>query len=135
MSTLKKMQGFTLMELMIVVAIVGILAAIAFPAYQNQMLASRRSDGQSAIMNMAALMEAYYTENNTYVGANTTTLGITNASQQGYYTVSVTAASATGYTLSATPVAGGPQVADTTCSPLTITNTNVKGPTPTTCWD
>ncbi len=132
---MKKNRGFNLIELMIVVTIVGILAAIAFPAYTDHMIATRRSDGQSALLNMEALMEHYFTENNTYVGANPTVLGITSVSQQGYYTVTVSAASATGFTLTATPVVGGPQAADTTCGALTITNTNVKGPNPGTCWD
>jgi type IV pilus assembly protein PilE len=131
----KNNRGFNLIELMIVVTIVGILAAIAYPAYQDQMIASRRSDGQAALLNMSGLMEHYFTENNTYVGANPTALGITNLSQQGYYTVSVSASTASSYTLTATPVVGGPQASDTTCGPLTITNTNVKGPNPGTCWE
>ncbi len=130
---MKKNRGFNLIELMIVVTIVGILAALAFPAYTDHMISTRRSDGQSALMNMAALMEHYFTENNTYVGATPTVLGITTASQQGYYTLSVTSATATAFTLTATPA--GAQTADTTCGALTITNTNVKGPNPGTCWN
>ncbi|MBS0289907.1 MAG: type IV pilin protein [Proteobacteria bacterium] len=126
-------QGFTLIELMIVLAVIGILTAIAYPTYQNHMIDSRRSDGQAALLNMSSLMESYFTENNTYVGANPTTLGITNASQQGYYTLSVTTATATAFTLSAAPA--GVQTADTTCGTLTITNTNIKGPNPSTCWN
>jgi type IV pilus assembly protein PilE len=135
MKTTHLTRGFTLMELMIVLTIVGILVAIAFPAYQSQMISSRRTDGQAALLNMSSLMEAYYTENNTYVGANTTALGITNLSQQGYYTVGVAAINATSYTLTATPVPTGPQAADTICGPLSITNTAVKTPNPATCWN
>lgn len=124
-------QGFTLMELMIVVVVIGILAAIAYPAYTDHMIKTRRADGQAALMNLAALMEHYFTENNTYVGATPTALGVTSASQQGYYSVAVTTATATAFTLTATPQ--GAQTADTTCGSLTITNTNTKGPT-TTCW-
>lgn len=130
---IQKERGFTLMELMVAVAIVGIIAAIALPAYNDQMMRSRRSDGQTALMNAAALMEHYYTENNTYVGANPTTLGITALSAQGFYRISVPAASATAFTLNATPVATGPQAADT-CGTLTIDNTNTKGPNPSVCW-
>ncbi|MBS0287745.1 MAG: type IV pilin protein [Proteobacteria bacterium] len=129
----KRIKGFNLIELMIVLVIVGILAAIAYPAYTDHMIATRRSDGQAALLNLSALMEHYFTENNTYVGATPTALGVTSASQQGYYTVAVSAASATGFTLTATPA--GAQTADTTCGALTITNTNVKGPNPSTCWD
>lgn len=134
MKSKRYLRGFNLIELIIVATIIGILAAIAYPAYQEHIIRSRRADGQTALMNMAALMEHYYTENNTYIGANPTTLGITNTSQEGYYTVSVSAATATTYTLNAAPVAGGPQASDTTCGTLTLTNTNVKGPTPDTCW-
>src|SRR5437868_13637740 len=81
--------GFTLIELIITVTIVGILVAIAYPAYQDHLIASRRSDGQSALLNTAALMEHFYTENNTYVGANSTSLGISYTSQQGFYKVSI----------------------------------------------
>lgn len=135
MKSKKHIRGFNLIELVIVTTIVGILAAIAYPAYQSQMIRSRRADGQTALMNMAALMEHYYTENNTYIGANPTTLGVTTASQEGYYTVNISAATATTYTLSAVPVAGGPQATDTTCGTLTLTNTNTKGPNPSTCWN
>lgn len=124
-------KGFTLMELMIAVVIVGILAGIAYPSYLQYMYETRRSDGQAALMNLATYMEHYYTENNSYTGATLAGLGLTNASQQGYYTVSISALTATSYTLTATPVA--PQTGDTTCPTLTLTNTNAKGPS-LTCW-
>ncbi len=129
----KKISGFTLIEVMIVVVIMGVLVAIAYPAYTNHMLRARRADGQAALLNLSALMESYFTENNTYVGATPAALGITTASQQGYYSVSVTSATATSYTITAAPQ--GVQTADTTCGSLTLTNTNVKGPNPSTCWD
>ncbi len=62
--------GFTLIELMIVVAIVGILAAIAYPSYQNSVQNSRRADAQSALTAFSNAMERYYTNNNnSYLGA------------------------------------------------------------------
>jgi type IV pilus assembly protein PilE len=121
------------MEVMIACVIVGILAAIATSSYNDQMNASRRSDGQTALMNMAAYMESYYTENNTYTGATIANLGLTNLSQQGYYTLSISTLAATSFTLTATPVAGGAQAGDANCPTLTLTNTNAKGPT-LTCW-
>lgn len=127
-------NGFTLIELLIVITILGILTAIAYPIYLTQVQRSGRSDGQAALLNMAALMESYYTENNTYVGATTLNLGMTsNKSQQGYYTLSISTQTATTYLLSATPIAGSQQATDT-CGVLTITNTNTKGPS-STCWD
>lgn len=131
MKTRNHLKGFTLMELMITVVIVGILASIAYPAYQDYLYRTRRSDGQAALMNLSTYMEHYYTENNTYASATLSALGLTNTSQQGYYTVAITTATTTTYTLTATPVA--PQTGDTTCPTLTLTNTNTKGPS-LTCW-
>lgn len=127
----QNMLGFNLIELMIVVVIIGVLAAIAYPAYTDHLIKTRRADGQAALLNMAALMEHYFTERNTYVGATPAALGLTTSSQEGYYSLAVTSATATSFTLTATPQ--GVQTADTTCGALTITNTNTKGPT-TTCW-
>jgi type IV pilus assembly protein PilE len=131
MKTHNHLKGFTLMELMITVVIVSILASIAYPAYQNYLYRTRRADGQAALMNLSTYMEHYYTENNTYASATLSALGLTNTSQQGYYTVAITSSSSTAYTLTATPVA--PQTGDTTCPTLTLTNTNIKGPS-LTCW-
>ena len=62
-------DGFTLIELMITVAIVAILAAIAYPSYQSQVSSSRRSDAQGTLTSFALAMERFYTANNTYLGA------------------------------------------------------------------
>lgn len=126
-----RLKGFTLMELLVAVTIVGILAAIAYPAYLNYAYRARRSDGQAALMNLASYLEAYYTENNTYATATLANMNLTNASQQGYYTVAITTQTATTFTLTATPA--GAQTGDTSCPTLTLTNTNVKGPS-LTCW-
>jgi len=84
------MTGFTLIELMIVVAIVTILAMIAVPAYNNSTLKARRSDGQTALMDVMAREERYFTERNTYT-TNLAALPATAASQEGYYLVSAAA--------------------------------------------
>jgi type IV pilus assembly protein PilE len=130
-----KQKGFSLIELMIAVAIVAILAAIAYPAYNDQVTKARRSDAHSALLNMSALMEHYYTENNTYVGANSASdIGGSATSPEGHYNMTISNVTATTYTLTATPDPSGAQASDTTCGALTITSTNVKGPTPATCW-
>ena len=127
----RKQSGFTLMEVMVTVVIVGILAGLAYPAYVDHMRAARRADGQAALMHLSALMESYFTENNSYTGATTTNVGLTGTSSpQGFYTLSITIATATAFTVTAAPA--GAQVGDT-CGNLTLTNTNVRGPNAN-CW-
>lgn len=130
-----KQKGFNLIELVIVVAIIGILVSLAYPTYQDYLIRAGRSDGQAALLNMASYMESYYTEQNSYTGATSpTVLGISSTSNRGYYTLSVSALTATSYTLTATPVAGTIQANDSTCGALTLTNANVRGPSAS-CWE
>jgi len=109
-----KSAGFTLIELMIVVAIIGIIAALAYPSYQDQIKKARRADAQGVLMSFANTMERYYTENNTYTGAGTgtppdtgaPTIFETEAPLDGdtkYYDLTIKTASATAYTLCADP--------------------------------
>ncbi len=67
MVNLKKSQGFTLIELMITVAIIGILAAIAYPSYQDSIRKSRRAEGRTAMMQVLQQQERYMTQNNSYL--------------------------------------------------------------------
>lgn len=127
----KKHTGFSLMELLITITIIGILAAIAYPAYTDYLNRTRRSDARVALMNLATYLEHYYTENNSYTGATVAGLGLSSTSPEGFYTITISAIAATSYTLTATPT--GAQAGDTTCPTLTLTNTNVKGPS-TACW-
>lgn len=127
-------KGFTLIELVIVVAVVAILATIAYPTYEEQIRKARRTDAKTGLLELATLMEHYYTDNNTYAGATTPTLvGGTAVSREGYYNLSISNLTASTYTLNAAPIAGTPQASDT-CGTLTLTHTNIKGPTPNTCW-
>lgn len=106
-------RGFTLIELMIVVAIVAILAAIAYPSYQDQVRKSRRADAQGALLGFGNAMERRFTERNTYAGAATggadtgaPTVYPTEApvdSGTKYYDLTINAANASSFTLRATP--------------------------------
>jgi type IV pilus assembly protein PilE len=66
---LRRYRAFTLIELIVALVIIGILAAIAFPSYQNSIRKSRRSDGQAALLGFANAMERHFTANTTYLGA------------------------------------------------------------------
>lgn len=118
-----KNRGFTLIELMIVIAIVAIIAAIAIPSYNKQVEKSRRADGQSALLNAAQAMERCFTRTNTYVGCFTeATPG--QPSQEGFYNVRATRLTATEYVLAATPT--GPQTGDP-CGTFTLDHLGVRG--------
>ena len=127
--------GFTLVELMIAVAIVGILAAIAYPSYTSFVTSSNRSEGQGELLRFANLQEQYFVDYRTY-GTDLKALGKTTATvltEHKNYAISVVAgANAVGFTLNAT--AKGAQLAnDSACSPLTINQVGEKGPAG--CWN
>jgi len=149
-----KQNGYTLMELMIVVAIIGILATLAIPSYTSHVRRTRRSDATATLLAAQAGMERYYAENNTYasatLGAGNSTTDILSAgasctaentapSHDNYYCISFGAQTASVYTLTATPIAGKSQASDTECTALSITSTGVKSSTGTgttaNCWE
>jgi len=103
-----RMRGFTLIELMIALAVVAILTTIALPSYQSWVLQSRRPDAKTAMLDLAAREERYYTVNNTYtnsaasLGYAALPVGLgTGATPD--YTLSVSAFTQTTFTLQAVP--------------------------------
>lgn len=134
-------SGFTLIELMIVVAVIGILAALAIPAYQQSLRNGGRAEAQSLLLQVAANQERFYSDNNSY-SANANPLVApavaTITSEKGLYQVAVAACGggtiANCFIATATPQ--GNQIADS-CTTLTITNTGLKGAsgdTAANCW-
>jgi type IV pilus assembly protein PilE len=137
-----KRNGFTLVELMIAVLIVGILAAIAIPSYANYVKRANRSDATRSLSATAQALERCYSQNFTY--SNTAPfVCAANAgavpSSQGYYTVTinVTAGPPESYLLTAVPVLS-PQTEDAACTSFTLDSTGAQGATPAgatqTCW-
>jgi len=127
--------GFTLIELMITVAIIAIVAAIAIPAYQNYTREARRAEGRNLLLDAANREERFFADNNAYT-SDVTKLGYANPalSATGSYGLTI-ASTATGYTLTATPVAGTSQASDP-CAALKIDATGQKTATGTgtDCW-
>ena len=107
-------RGFTLIELMITVAIVGILGAIAYPSYQNAMIKNRRASAQSLLSDVAQRQQQYLMDNRSFAGSTTDLKVVEPPDVTRYYDVTVTAAASTppAFTATATPKAGGPQVSD-----------------------
>lgn len=121
----KRNQGFTLIELIVAMAIIGILLAIAIPSYQDYIRRASRSAAQSELLELAAIQEKIFLNSSAYAtnvtGAYTGTsaggLGRTSGTtQDNKYTLSVTPSASTTYTLTATPVAGSSQASDGTLS-------------------
>lgn len=134
--------GFTLLEILIVVAILGILVAVALPAYNQSVLRSGRAEAKGELLQVAADQERYFSSFNTYIDdatpLNTPTVADRDrTTQNGLYVISVAAgASGIGTSFVATATPQGDQAADE-CTTLTLTNTGVRGATGATtdeCW-
>lgn len=138
-----KQSGFTLIELMIVVAIIGLIAAIGYPSYQRHMQDARRSEAHVALLRMADLQERFYLQNNTYAdaGAEASVGGTSSEAHQDYdangtpdplYDLEIVSGDANTYELLATPTAIGPQTNDADCQEIRLTSAGAK--TPVECW-
>jgi type IV pilus assembly protein PilE len=140
--------GFTLIELMIVVALLGILAAIALPAYDNYVLRANRAVAKSVIMRIAGQQESFFTDRKQYATTlNALSLDYANATMyvrrdgnlqtgdaDAIYSLTLTGASTAAFTVEATPVHR--QAHDTACGTLSYASTGLKaasGADPD-CW-
>ena len=120
-------QGFTMIEAMIVVAVVGILAAIALPSFLDSIRKSHRSDAFAALAAVQQAQERWRGNRSTYAASLTNGaadtppgLGLSAVSSKGYYALSIDAAGATGFTATATGTAGTSQAGDGNCRRLRV---------------
>lgn len=127
-----RQTGFTLIELMIVVAIVALLATLVIPSYQESVKSSKRADAKGVLMNAANAMERYFTANNTYDGAAVGSDGIPDQSPltgTANYNISV-ATNDSSYTLTATAVNGMDGDGN-----FTLTSTGARTWGANSCWE
>lgn len=120
--------GFSLIELMVTVAIIGILAAIAYPAYTQYVVRSNRSTAQGHLLDIAQQQQQYLIDNRAYAGAVADLNGMTTpGSVSKYYTITIVANGGPPptFTITASPRAGTSQAGD---GDLTINNTGTKTP-------
>jgi type IV pilus assembly protein PilE len=135
---MNRTKGFSFIEVIIVIAIISILAAIIYPTYTTHLLKVHRADGQTALLDLAARMERYYAQNNSYVGATLARLGVKENSPEGFYLLDIPASKlkTNAYVLRAIP--RGEQVNDRNCGTLAIDQSGTKSITGTgklnRCW-
>lgn len=132
----RNLRGFTLIELMIVVVVLSIIMTIGVTSYRDSMLKGRRAEAKADMLELAQLLERFYTENNSFA---TFAQPFNQSPRTGtaHYSLAVAAAAQT-YTITATPQGG--QADDTTCGTLTLTQAGARTAGGVTtnnniCWD
>lgn len=120
----KKIRGMTLVELLIVVAIVAILTSVALPSWNSQVQKARRADARNALLNVQLEQEKYRSTNGSYAGS-LSDLGLGQYASGDYYNVSIASSSATAFLATAAPDANGGQNSDS-CGTFAITQSGAS---------
>ena len=137
-----RMRGMTLIELMVVLAIVAILSTLAVGSYRRYVMRANRTDATSALLRIQVAQEKYFLQNNAYTtnvtAASPAGLGVASPTPNGFYTLAVAGGSTGNIATSfvATATATGSQTADTSCLTLTIDDQGLRNSAPSTteCW-
>lgn len=126
--------GVTLIELMVVLVVIAVLASVAAPVYLGSVTKGRRTDAVDAAVGVMQAQERYRAGNTSY-GANFSQIGLSDTSAGRYYTLALSGASASGYTLGINAVSGSAQAADGACTSLSVT-VSLGNPVfaPQACW-
>jgi len=139
MADLKKTAGFTLIEIIITLAVAGILVSLAYPAYTDSVRKSRRTDAMTTLIELQMLQEKHRSTNISYA-ADLTTFGYTVVSSKaptpsGYYELELTGVSGAGFTITAIPL--GDQTRDTSCVSFVVTQNgpDVSTAVKKSCWN
>ena len=125
-------RGVTLMELMVVMAILGILAAVGIPTYRNYMIRTNRAEAKIALLQLQTAQEKFYMQNNTFTDnisdASPDGLGLLSTTETGKYDIAIDLGDdGQTYTATASPHAGGGQEDDDSCADFTITQRGTRG--------
>ena len=120
---MKRTRGFTLIELMIVLAVLAVIVAIGYPSYQEHVKKSRRAEGMGQLLELADRMERAYSDRGTYPTVISEVYVATT--DRGFYTLSIVTANNVSFTVSATPTSLGDQNEDK-CHTFTLTSLGEK---------
>ena len=134
--TSSREHGLSLVELIVVVAMVAILGMIAYPNYLQYKERARRMDAKTALQHIATLQERFFVTNRRYT-KNLTELGLGAQTEAGFYLVSLPTGNDTSFQALAVPAPGSPQANDDDCQQFTLDNQSTRGAVPDPngeCW-